>query len=143
MSLVYGKVIRIVEKDVLDTFAYNWMSNAPTDAEDLYTMYAMDANDPLAFWLYPRAIEGRDVIVTYAQIPQPVTDTSDSLAVSDVYVPTLVDYVVYRALAKDARGSAKDTAEGYYKKFLVSVGASRSILFALGQNAKRPPDADA
>lgn len=142
----YGTVIPIVEKDVLDSFSAGWSlaySRAPGAELDYYKAYAMDSNDPLAFWLYPRGYDGADVIVTFAGIPEEVTNTSDTLTLSDMYVPDLVDYLAYRALSKDSRAGAKDLADRFRASFLTRLGAGRQILKQIGQNAARPPDAEA
>lgn len=143
----YGTVISIVEKDVLDSFSAAW--TRPTTrvpvAEDLnyYKSYAMDEADPLAFWLWPRGYVGADVIVTYAGVPAEVASVNDTLTLSDMYVPHLVDYLVYRALSKDARAGAKVLGEQYRQAFLMRTAGGRAILRAAGQNASRPPQAEA
>jgi hypothetical protein len=143
----YGTIINIVEKDVLDSFSASWSrpSSREPDMEALnyYKAYAMDPNDPLAFWLWPRPVEGADVIVTYAGIPPEVESTSSELTLSDSYLADLVDYVVYRALSKEARGGAAELAERYRASFLARLGANRQIMRQIGQNTTRPPDAEA
>lgn len=142
----YGTVIPIVEKDVLDSFSQAWSRPTPKTPGpnlDYYKAYAMDASDPLAFWLFPRGFEGADVIITYAGIPAEVSNVNDTLTLSDMYVPHLVDYLVWRALSKDARAGAKVLAEKFRESFLVRTAAGRQILRQSGQNAARAPDAEA
>jgi len=142
----YGAVINIVEKDVLDSFSASWTSPSPKvpgTELDYYKAYAMDPSDPLAFWLHPRGYDGADVIVTYAAIPTPVTAITDTLTLSDMYVPDLVDYLAYRALSKDARAGAKDLAERFRISFLSRLDAGRRMLKQTGQNVARPPNAEA
>ena len=142
----YGTVIPIVEKDVLDAFSAAWTLSSglvPGENLDYYKAYAMDPSDPLAFWLHPAGYDGADVIVTYAGIPAAVSAVTDTLTLSDMYVPDLVDYLAYRALSKDARAGAKDLAERFRASFLMRLCAGRQILRQLGQNAARAPDAEA
>lgn len=136
----YGKPVRFVEKDVLDSYSQDWMSNSPTSAADRYKSFALDDNDPLAFWLFPIGVSGRDVIVTYAGLPAAVSATTDTLTLADNMVPVLVDYVVYRALFKESRAGAKDVAQSHYERFLAALGAQRQIVKSIGANANRPPD---
>lgn len=143
MALLYGTPLRIVEKDVLDAFGAAWTLKEGIDAANVYKSYAMDPLDPLAFWLFPLAIDGRDVIVTYAGVPVEVTDVDDELTLSDMYVANIVDYVVFRALSKDSRGAAPGVAEKYRDRFLLALGAVRQVMKAIGQNSQRPPDAEA
>jgi hypothetical protein len=142
----YGSVIRIVEKDVLDSFTANWTlesTRVPGDRLDYYTAYAMDPVDPLAFWLWPRGYEGADVIVTFAGIPAAPTTMEEDLTLSDMYLSAIVDYVAYRALAKESRAGAREIAEGFLNRFLTQLGANRQVLRQIGQNTTRPPDAEA
>jgi hypothetical protein len=142
----YGTVISLVEKDVLDSFSSAWTrpaSRTPGPNLDYYRAYAMDPNDPLAFWLSPRGYGGADVIVTFAAIPTAVAAITDTLTLSDMYVPDLVDYLAYRALSKDARAGAKVLAQQFRESFLMRLGAGRQILRQIGQAAARPPDAEA
>ncbi len=134
--------VTLVERDVLDTFNPNWTA-APTTPPTKYNHYVLDENDPLAFWLYPRATNAVDVIVTYAGIPAAPTATGNTLVLSDMYSGPVVDYVVYRALSKDARGGAPGVAEKYRDKFLLALGANRQIMRSIGQNANPPPNAGA
>lgn len=142
----YGAVINIVEKDVLDSFVAGWTlesTRVPGPTLNYYKVYALDPVDPLAFYLFPRGYEGADVIVTYAAIPAEVTDTTDELTLSDMYVPHLADYLAYRALSKDSRAGAKALGEQFRESFLLRLGASRQIIRQTGQNAQRPPNAEA
>lgn len=142
----YGTVISIVEKDVLDSFSAAWtLSSARVPGTNLnyYKAYAMDPNDPLAFWLHPAGYDGADVIVTYAGIPAAVNAVTETLTLSDMYVPDLVDYLAYRALSKDARAGAKELAERFRASYLMRLGAGRQILQQIGQNVTRPPNAEA
>lgn len=142
----YGTVINIVEKDVLDSFSAAWTKDhgrTPGPDLDYYKAYAMDPTDPLAFWLWPRAYDGADVIVTYAAVPASVTNVNDTLTLSDMYIPHLVDYIAYRALSKDSRAGAKELAEQFRESFLMRFPAGRQILRQLGQNQSRPPNAEA
>lgn len=146
VQLEYGVVINFVEKDVLDSFSASWTrptTKVPGAELDYYKSYAMDPNDPLAFWLRPRGYTGADVIVTFASIPAPVTATTATLTLTDMYVPDLVDYLAYRALSKDARSGAKVLAQQFRESFLMRLGAGRQILRQIGQHASRPPDAEA
>lgn len=141
MITEYGKVIRLVERDVLDSFSSAWSDNeaAPGD----YLAYAMDGSDPLAFWLHPMPAEDHNVIVTFAGVPPVLASVENNITVSDMYMVDLVDYLVHRALSKDARAGAKMLGEQYREAFLMRLGAGRQIMRQIGQNASRPPDAEA
>lgn len=143
MDSTYGDVVRIVERDVFDAFTPTWTSFAVASADNYYKAYCMDANDPLAFWLFPVPVANRDVWVTYAGIPALLTVVGDTLALSDMYLTPVVDYTVYRALTKEAREANRDVAERYLRSFYAALGVHRPLLMSIGQNATRPPEAAA
>jgi hypothetical protein len=143
----WGAIIRIVEKDVLDSFVSSWNSIAPTyegsPPTDYYKYYALDEYDPLAFWVFPIPVAGANIVVTYAKQPAEVTAVEDELELSDEYIDSIVDYVVYRSLSKESRADAGVIADKYLNRFLARLGASRQIVRTVGQNTQRPPDAGA
>lgn len=140
---VYGNVMTIVEKDVLDSFSSAFASRTVADGVNPYKHYALDPLDPLAFWLDQPALDARDVVVTSAGIPVDVAAVGSTLTLSDMYVPHLVDYLAYRTLSKDARAGAKAIGKTYYQVFLMRLAAGRQILRQAGQNAARAPEAEA
>lgn len=143
----YGAVVRIVERDVFDSFNPSWSVERELDSSPNYfRLYCMDAGDPLAFWLYPvprSADSQQKVWVIYAGIPAALEDAEDDLSLSDMYIAPVVDYTVYRALAKESREANREVAERFLRSFYAALGVHRPILMQIGQNATRPPDAAA
>lgn len=140
----YGDALRIVERDVFDSFAPRWMRPSGREVSDnYYRSYCMDANDPLAFWLWPCPVQGRKVWVTYAGLPVDLNDPGDTLSLPDIYIAPIVDYVVYRALAKESRDANREVAERFLRSFYAALGVHRPVLMSIGQNAQRAPDAPA
>lgn len=142
-SLVYGNVMTIVEKDVLDSFSSAFTTRTVADAPNPYKHYALDPVDSLAFWLDQPGLDARDVIVTYAGIPATLAAVGNNLTLSEMYVPHLVDYLAWRTLSKDARAGAKALGQAYRESFLMRLGAGRQVLRQAGQNAARAPEAEA
>lgn len=143
----WGAIIRIIEKDTLDSFFPSWVSHAPNLDEvslfDYYKYYALDEYDPLSFWIFPSPVAGANIALTYAKLPAEITDVGDTLELSDEYTDPIVDYVVYRALSKESRADAAVLAEKYLNRFLSRLGAQRQIVRTVGQNTQRPPNAGA
>jgi hypothetical protein len=142
-AIIYGDVIRIVERDVLDAFYPRWTQQVSADITDYYKAYCMDANDPLAFWLSPPAADGMNVWVTYVGVPATVTSVDDGLSLSDIYIAPIVDYMVYRGLVKESREGNREVAERFLRSFYAALGVHRPVLMSIGQNANRPPEAAA
>lgn len=123
-SATAGNIVKVM-RDLLDAHAAAWQTTATTTA---YTLYALDADDPLAFWLYPFPTVGLDVRITASGVPSALPTTSDVLTLSDMYFEPMVDYVAWRALLKDSRGGAKERAAMHEKSFFQSIGMDRTVL---------------
>lgn len=144
-TVIYGDVIRIVERDVFDSFNPAWSRYSPAaPGENYFKAYCMDANDPLAFFLTPVPVSlAFKVWLTYAGVPPDLAAGTDALALSAIYIAPLVDYAVYRALTKESREGNREVADRFLRSFYAALGAHRPILMSIGQNASRPPEAAA
>lgn len=142
-SLRFGDTLRIVERDVLDSFRPSWTRSPSTERENYYRSYCMDANDPLGFWLVPCPDIEHKVWVTYAGVPATLDTPADLLSLSDMYIAPVVDYTVYRGLTKESREANREVAERYLRSFYAALGVHRPVLQSIGQNAARAPDAEA
>lgn len=128
---VEGYALNVIEKHVMDSLNPSWMNYVPTAAGYIdktqnrryYQAVVLDPKDKLAFWLYPRASANFRVIVSYTANPTDLTTTGTALDVSDEFVPALVDYVCYRALAKDSvYTGAPNKSQEYFQAFMQKLG---------------------
>lgn len=94
-----GRAIRLIDRNELDLFNPDWHS--ATQATEI-KHYLYDERESLAFWVYPPAKTGARVELMYSRKPTPVTDPADVLVVRDIYKDAVVNYVLFRAYAKDA-----------------------------------------
>ena len=112
-----GRVPRFIEKKVIDAENPNWHKDA-AKAEILH--YTFDERDPSHFYCYPpqpAANQGYAELVYSAAPP----DTASGIAIplDDVYANPLVDYLLYRAYAKDPIHA--DKAVLYNQSFMTMV----------------------
>jgi hypothetical protein len=94
-----GPAIRIVEQSDLDLFNPAWHQAV---AQTTVKNYVYDNRDVLAFYVYPPAKVGARVELLYSKNPGVIDSLSDALAVQDIYQEVVVNYVLFRAYAKDA-----------------------------------------
>lgn len=133
-----GPVVRLVQRDVLDSFYSAWRTTqAGTPAVDgtYYKAWAPDAHDPRAFYLYPAAHSSYSVWVTYAKLPADVGIGADLLTLSDQYLDALRDYAVFRAYLKRASTFSMPAAMAAAARFAEQLSLSRQIITDMTQRA--------
>lgn len=91
--------VRLVTRQLLDSYAPDWHME---DEEPLVENYVYDDREPSIFWVYPPNDGTGHVEVTYSGIPADMTSVTDTVAITDPYIPALVDYAVYRCQSKDS-----------------------------------------
>lgn len=112
---VRGRAIRTVLIDSLDAASPNWRNATPSAT---IRECAIPPDQSVEYWVNPPAVGGGYIELLVAQAPQTMLNASP-VPCSPEYYPALVDYTVYRALAKDAEYGAQDgRAQSFYAKFL-------------------------
>lgn len=124
-----GRAIRHEQQRVLDDQIPEWHALAASTAVQFYTH---DPANPTSFYLYPAPNGGHKVEVTYSATPTAVLGENDFITLEDVWVPVILDYVLYRAYTKDAEYTANlDRAMAHYKTFSEAVMANAQAQAAL------------
>lgn len=128
---VYNTSIRVVARIDLDTQVPNWHRHKPNH---IVQHYMYDMVHPDIFYVYPPqpeephpyANKGR-IEAILAVVPPSLDTVGDVISLKDIYVPALVDYVVYRAYAKDSESSANQNLKVmYYDQFLGALGRQQT-----------------
>jgi len=102
------RAIRREQRDQLNRYRPTWLAESESvDVE----FFAFDDILPLAFSVFPPATSAAQVEVVFAEIPaahalseselDPEGEDDTVINVPDVYIPAMVDYVLYRAYGKD------------------------------------------
>lgn len=105
-----GRAVRLVSRDVLDAQLPDWHLQSGASAQVKHYMYT--ELDPRTFYVYPPqpASAPAQVEVIYCASPAGVATSSDVIAVDDIYANVLLDYILYRAYAKDTNYAANPQA---------------------------------
>lgn len=127
-----GNAIRLISRQVLDSLQPTWHSDAGQASID---HFMEDPRDPKHFYVYPRphATIVVQVEVLYSVEPADCTYNASTnptavISLDDVYTNPLLDYILYRAYAKDATfaaSAAKSVA--YYQAFAASLGVKTKV----------------
>ena len=132
------RVIRLVDRDILDSQEPNWHDPTVTgDATHGTTPkhYVFDEDDPRRYYVYPGVAGNAYAEVVTARSPTDLANTSSTIYVDDIFANAIIDFVLYRAYLKDAEfaGNAQ-RATTHYQLFVGSLGAGGQSQFNLSPN---------
>lgn len=114
--------VRRVKMRELDAIRPNWRQAARTTA---IREFMVDDREPLILHVNPPASAGARLQISYSSKPAPYgnVDANTQTAVDELYLPMIMDWVMYRMLAKDAEGTPNFTkSQAYRKSFYDSLG---------------------
>lgn len=122
-------VVRLVNRSLFDNHSPNWQ--AETGSVNI-KHYMMDPADRTTFYVYPPAISTAQVNIVYAAYPTAVTipaggttftAVTGNIALPDIFANALVDYVLYKAFAKDAEQAGNGArSQAHYAAFGTALG---------------------
>ena len=123
-----GAAIRQIDRKTMDRFYPSWTSDVPSGSV-VHVMYdAVDNNSAFYVWPpqpnYPQYIE-----IIYAQIPQQITNCAigEKITIMPYYRNALLDYVLYRAFAKDSDSANQaQRSQAHYQMFMQAIGGKFS-----------------
>jgi len=122
LKVASGRTPRLVDRAALDAFSPSWQAAAQGETRE----WAYNPKDPFVFWVSPPAVAAAALTIETADYPAVLAGGS-TVPVDDAYHPALVDYVVYRALSKDADYAADDNRAGFfYTRWVEATGGDAS-----------------
>lgn len=119
-----GRAITLIDQRILDEQRSDWHTETQVAA---IKHYSFDERDPRHFYVYPPADGTSQIELVYASAPADL-DIGDTISIDDIYANALLDYVLYRAYAKDADYAVNNQRVlSAYKSFLSSLGKREQI----------------
>jgi len=122
------RVIRIVDREILDSQEPNW--HDPTVSGDaahttVVKHYVFDEDDPRKYYVYPGVAGNAYVEIVFSRSPTDFANTGSAVSyLDDTYANAIIDYVLYRAYMKDAEFAGNQQRSGmHYQLFTSSLGA--------------------
>lgn len=134
-----GRPVRVVDREALDAQNPNWHNPVITGFAAHGTTvknYIYDEQDPLAFYVFPGVSGSAFLEVVYAKTPAAVA-ISGSISLSDIYSPSITDYILYRAYQKEAEAATMASSAMHYEKFLEGIGAKINSDMNTSPNTRR------
>lgn len=139
-------VVRYAEKDALDTYDPDWEydTTIKADGANYFEHFCHDSREPTVYYLYPPpAADNKRVAVVYSAIPTELTLVADDYPLADEYINAAVQYVVYRALTKEARETLpSDYRQDLWQNYLAALGLQREASDAASPEQNRAPEGD-
>lgn len=130
-----GKAVRVVEREVMDAHRPGWHTEA--DSTEI-KHFMLDERSPRIFYVYPPAAAGHKLEIVYCSPPADIEladIATTELTQEGVYTNALVDYVCYRAFAKDAEYAGNDQrAASYYGQFAALLRMGTRTTMAVTPN---------
>lgn len=125
------KAVRAVQRAILDDQRPAWHTETETENIQHYTF---DPRNPKEFFVYPPAKDTAQLEIIYADTPGRHTITqsdlentpepSEVILIDDIFMPSMIDWVLYRAYSKDAEYGANEArAAAAYQTFNSALGA--------------------
>lgn len=96
------------DRKVLDDNYDDWYAgNTATHAE----LYIYDARNPKTFYVYPGVVNGTQLTVVYSKAPTAIdmaaNDGGQTMALDDIYINAIIEWILYRCYMKDAEYAAE------------------------------------
>lgn len=109
----------MTEFDLATMQAFNpgWKTDDAAEARQ----WARHPADPLRFYCYPKAPADQQIDVLYVKNPTAVALNDTILDLPQTVEAALVDYVVYRAEAKDDENVLNTRAAAFYQAFVAKI----------------------
>jgi len=99
-----GNAIKLVDMDFMNSSIPNWHVVASHAASATVINYMFDLRNPTVFYVYPaQPASGFGYVdMIYSVTPAEVSALTGAITLDDIYKGALVDYIVYKALSREA-----------------------------------------
>jgi hypothetical protein len=126
-----GRTLRRTDRQNIDDDDLYWHKATPK-AE--ISQFTFDDRTPKDFFVWPPAVTGTQIKISYAAIPTAVTALTDSLDLGLEYMDAVVNYIAYRAKSKDSQYANAGEAASFYGLFGESLGLQAQTSSAASPN---------
>lgn len=135
-----GKAVRLVERGIKDDFNPDWHADA-TSME--IKEYIYDVRVPDEYYVYPPVSSSHDIYVETleATVPADVATASNSINVSDIYAPNLMEWMLFRIFCRDAEQVPDaQRAATHFSNFFTMMGEKLKVDLAVSPKVRAQLD---
>jgi hypothetical protein len=112
-----GAVVHAMDFVSMSQFNPGWSTDTAGPAQN----WARIGNDPLRFYIYPKAPASQILEVTYIRNPATYLIGDSITEAPESWQPALADYVIYRAESKDDEHVNSGRAVSHYQAFVQKI----------------------
>ncbi|WP_022667915.1 DUF6682 family protein [Desulfospira joergensenii] len=117
---VGGGPVTRVKKQTMDECCPGWQSET-TDSEIEHFLF--DEEQPMVFWVYKKpSVNTLQVLLSFAQAAPLITSMEDPLVLSDIYVPAVKEYILWRCFSQEDENTAIAVANQHLSNFFTFLG---------------------
>jgi len=135
-GLTPGKAIRLVERGIKDDFSPDWHTET---AETVIKEWIFDARLPKEYYVSPPVHASTIVQVELSESVNPaeISTTGDTITLDDVYSPAMLEWCIYRCLAREAEETPNiQRSAMHFQQFFSMLGAKLNPDMAINPKVK-------
>jgi hypothetical protein len=123
-SVSGNRALLEVNREMMDMSSPTWVAETPGTPVN----YARHVRNPTKFFVYPPPTSGLTVSCEYVKSPTIYTDTYFPISeLPNIYLPVLIDCVVFLAESQDDEHINSGRAKLYYDSFVQSLGVNLQL----------------
>lgn len=146
---VPGRSVRVVGRESLDATNPHW-HNAEAARRfpecrhgGVVQHICYDEEAPRDFYVYPgiaKEFVGKASLdLVYAKVPTRINDRNDKLSLQHMWIPVLVDYILFKAYMKDAEYASNGERAGtHFQLFMAAVSSKGQLDLVKTVNSGNP-----
>lgn len=112
-----GYIIGRVDRKLLDEQKPDWRRMKQGRTKH----FMFEEYRPKLFHVYPPAVAGAEIYITYSAPPPPASANTDTIDIGREYLSPIISFVLYRALAKDSEFGNGALAAAHYQAFSEAI----------------------
>ena len=116
-----GRAVKKIDRATIDETNPNWYDATPATA---ITAWMQDGRDRTAFQVYPPSDGTGYLEVIHSLLPVDLAVEADTIVITDLYTPAMLDYVMFRCMSKGGGLGDPKQAEAYLASFNTYVAAN-------------------
>ena len=123
--------LKLISRSDLDRLDPLWITQPVGDVREL----AYDERLPGQFWCVPPAEAGVKLQLLVSTLPEIISQLTDTVPLSDKYMPAIVEYVLYLMFSRDSENARNSNrAAGHLQTFFSLLGAKSQAEMQVSPN---------
>ncbi len=140
-----GRAIRPTSRELLDSSSPNWHDPTEWRFRDEARQYIYEEQNPREFYVFPGNDGTGTIEAVVSTLPTEIVATDDvddiasygqEIGLPEPYAPVLLDYVLYRAFAKDDVAAESARSRIHYNDFAAALGLKIQVEQQVSPNAR-------